>query len=121
MLDKGRALVAGKAGEYKYACPLDERFLDFAGIDADALKAQLANGKSDSEILAWIQEHAKRRHSDPEIAAWSEFVERRVPSDAESREYFNELHQKIAPKREDISTWFELLDLDDYVSFGGTG
>jgi hypothetical protein len=27
---------------------------------------------------------------------------------------------KIAPKREDIATWFDLLDLDDYVTFGGT-
>ena len=26
MLDKGRATVAGKNGEYHYACPLDRRF-----------------------------------------------------------------------------------------------
>jgi hypothetical protein len=32
MLDKGRATVAGKHGEYRYACPLDGRFLEFAGI-----------------------------------------------------------------------------------------
>jgi len=25
MLDKGRAALAGKQGEYKYACPLDQR------------------------------------------------------------------------------------------------
>jgi hypothetical protein len=24
-----------------------------------------------------------------------------------------------APKRTDIVTWFDLLDVDDYVSFGG--
>ena len=28
---------------------------------------------------------------------------------------------KLAPKRTDIVTWFDLLDLDDYVSFGGKG
>ena len=28
-------------------------------------------------------------------------------------------HAKMAPKRRDIFTWFDLLDLDDYVSFGG--
>ena len=37
MLDKGRAVIAGKAGEYKYACPMDQRFLDFAGVDPEAL------------------------------------------------------------------------------------
>ena len=119
MLDKGRATIAGKHGEYHYNCPLDQRFLEFAGIDAEALKKQLAAGKTDGEILDWVEENAKNEPTDPEIAAWSEFAERRVPGDAESRSYFNELHQKAAPKREDITTWFDLLDVDDYVSFGG--
>ena len=119
MLDKGRALIAGKQGEYKFACPLDERFLDYVGIDPEPLKKQLAAGKGDGEILEWIQKNAKHKRTEPEIAAWSEFAERRVPTDAESREYFSELHKKSAPKREDIATWFDLLDVDDYVSFGG--
>ncbi len=119
MLDKGRATIAGKHGEYKFACPLDQRFLDLVGLKADALKKQLAAGKGDGEILEWIQKNAKHKPTDAEIAAWSEFAERRVPSDAESRQYFNELHQKAAPKREDVATWFDLLDLDDFVSFGG--
>ena len=119
MLDKGRAMIAGKNGEYNYACPLDQRFLEFAGIDPAALKKELAAGKGDGEILQWIEKHAKNKRTEPEIAMWSDFAERRVPSDAESREFFNELHQKSAPKREDITTWFDLLDVDDYVSFGG--
>jgi hypothetical protein len=119
MLDKGRATVTGKNGEYHYACPMDQRLLEFTGIDAEALKKQLAAGKGDWEILEWIQSNAKHKRTDPEIAAWSEFAEKRVPTDAESRSYFNELHQKAAPKHEDVATWFDLLDVDDYVSFGG--
>jgi hypothetical protein len=119
MLDKGRATIAGKNGEYHYNCPLDERILGFLGINADALKKQLAAGKGDAEILEWIQKNAKHKHTDSEIANWSAQAERRAPSDIESREYFNELHRKTAPKREDIATWFDLLDVDDYVSFGG--
>jgi Domain of unknown function (DUF5069) len=119
MLDNGRATIAGKNGEYKFACPLDERFLEFAGIDPKALKKQLATGKGDGEILEWIQANAKFKRTDSEIAGWSALGEQRVPSDPESREYFNGLHAKTAPKREDISTWFDLLDVDDYVSFGG--
>src|SRR6476620_3554814 len=79
MLDKGRATIAGKNGEYNYGCPLDERFLEFAGIDPDALGKELASGKSDGEILEWVEKHSRNRHSEPEICAWSEFVERRVP------------------------------------------
>ena len=51
MLDKGRATVAGKQGEYHYACPMDHRFLDLLGIKPDALKKQLAAGKGDTEKI----------------------------------------------------------------------
>jgi hypothetical protein len=119
MLDKGRATITRKHGEYHYNCPMDQRLLEFLGIDADALKEQLAAGKGDVEILEWIQTNAKHKHTDSEIANWSAQAERRAPSDIESREYFNELQRKSAPKREDIVTWYDLLDVDDYVSFGG--
>jgi len=117
MLDKGRATLAGKNGEYHYACPLDQRFLEFAGIDPEALKAHLP--KSDGEVLAWIEANAKHKHSPEQIAAWSAFAEQRAPSDVESREYFNGIHKAGAPNREDITTWFDVLDMDDFVSFGG--
>jgi hypothetical protein len=119
MLDKGRALLAGKQGEYKYACPLDERFLDFAGVDAKALKKQLATGKGDGEILKWVNAHAKHKRSAAEIEAWAAWQERRAPDNPDSRDYFNELHKNVAPKRADVVSWFDLLDVDDYVSFGG--
>ena len=117
MLDKGRATVAGKHGEYHYACPLDERFLEFVGINPAALKKQL--GKSDTEVLKWIEKNAKHKRTGPEIAAWSAFQEQRAPDNPDSREYFNGLHKAAAPKRTDIVTWFDVLDVDDYVSFGG--
>ncbi len=119
MLDKGRAAIAGKPGEYHYACPMDHRFLDLVGIDPDALKEQLAAGKGDGEILAWIQKTAKNKLSDSEIAGWSALAAERAPTDPESREFFNGLHKTCAPKREDIATWFDLLDADDHVTFGG--
>jgi len=119
MLDKGRATIAGKHGEYHYNCPMDGRFLEFAGVNAAALKKQLAAGKGDGEILAWLQKNAKNKPTEAQIAAWSAYQEQRAPMDTDSREFFQGVHSKIAPKREDIATWFDLLDLDDYVSFGG--
>lgn len=120
MLDKGRAELAGKNGEYHYACPLDQRFLSFTGIDPDALKEQLKAGKGDGEILAWIEENAAIKRTPWEIKQWSEWVEQRGPGgDTETIEYFVGLFKGAGPQREDIHGWFELLDLDDYVSFGG--
>ncbi len=119
MLDKGRAAIAGTEGEYKFACPLDMRFVDFVGIDPEALKQQLAAGKGDGEILEWLQKNAKNKRTDSEVMAWSIWQEQRTPSDTEGREFFHEVHSKVAPKREDIGTWFDLLDVDDFASFGG--
>ena len=119
ILDKCRAVLAGANGEYNYDCPMDQQFLGFAGLDPKALKAEVAKGKSDGEILAWVQAKAKPRRTEAEIAAWSAHQEQRAPSDVESREFFHDEHKRIAPKREDVVTWFDYLDLDDYVSFGG--
>ena len=118
MLDKGRATVAGKNGEYHYACPLDQRFLEFVGIDPEALKKEL--NKSDGEILEWIEKNAKHKRTAPEIVAWSAWQEQRAPDRSRNRASISTASTKpAAPKREDIATWFDVLDVDDYVSFGG--
>ncbi len=119
MLDKGRATIAGTAGEYKYACPLDQQLLQFAGIDPEALRQQLAAGKGDGEILEWVLAHSSTKPTAAHIAAWAALQEQRAPAEPGSRAFFNDVHTKIAPQRTDLSTWFDLLDLDDYVSFGG--
>jgi hypothetical protein len=119
MLDKGRATLAGKNGEYNYNCPLDQYFTRFMGIDAEKLKEQLAAGKSDSEILEWVRENSATKPSPLDILAWSAYHEQRAPGDIESRSFFHDLHSKTAPHRKDISTWFDLLDLDDFASYGG--
>ena len=119
MLDKGRAEIAGQNGEYHYACPLDQGILSFLGLDAAALKAELATGKGDGEILEWITANQKNPRLPWEIAQWSAWRETVVPTDVETREFFNGLHKGAGEKREDIATWADVLDLDDYVSFGG--
>ncbi len=120
MLDKGRATIAGKNGEYHYDCPLDQRILSFLGITASALKAQLVAGKGDGEILEWINANAKHKRSEWEIEQWSSYMERRGPdSDPETLKYFVDLVGKVGHGRPDIKSWGDLLDVDDYVSFGG--
>lgn len=119
MLDKGRATIIGKNGEFHYDCPMDQIFLEFVGVSAADVKKELAKGKGDGEILAWIDSKAKHKRSAAEIAAWSAWFETRTPSGVEMRGYFHDMHTKMAPKRGDIATWFDLLDVDDFVTFGG--
>src|SRR5579884_4296550 len=84
IIDKCRALVAGTNGEYNYNCPLDRQFFDFAQVDADAFKEQVAAGKSDEELLAWVQAHSKAL-SEAEIRAWSYVSRWRRPDTVESQ------------------------------------
>jgi hypothetical protein len=120
MLDKGRAEIAGTNGEYHYNCPLDQHILNYLGLDPAALRAELAAGKGDGEILEWVNANAKHKRAPWEIEQWSDFHQRRGPdSDAETILYFAEAVGKFSKTREDIKTWGDLLDLDDYVSFGG--
>ena len=119
-LDKGRATLAGNNGEYHFNCPLDQRFLSFVGIDAKKLLAELKKGKGDGEILEWVQANAKHKRSPWEIQQWSDFMDRRGPdSDAETLQWFADYLGKLSKTREDVRSWADLLELDDFVSFGG--
>ena len=118
MLDKGRAEIAGKNGEYHYNCPLDQRILEFLGLAPELLRAELATGKGDDEILQWIKANQANKHAEAEIEAWTDAQGKRG-ADEESKEFFAKYLSECGPHRTDIKTWADLLDLDDYVTFGG--
>jgi hypothetical protein len=120
MLDKGRAMHAGKNGEYNYNSTTDQRLVQFVGFDPDEMLKQLAAGKGDGEMLEWVQAHSKTPRAPWEIEAWSAFMEKRGPdSDAETLAMFANYLGQHSKTREDVKTWFEAIELDDYASFGG--
>jgi Domain of unknown function (DUF5069) len=120
MLDKGRATLAKKNGEYNYNSATDQRLVQFLNFDPDDMLKELAAGKGDGEMLAWVQSHSKTPRAPWEVEAWSAFMEKRGPdSDAETLAFFAEFLAKFSKTREDVKTWFEAIELDDYASFGG--
>jgi Domain of unknown function (DUF5069) len=120
MLDKGRATLSRKNGEYNYNSGTDQHLVRFLGFDPEALLKELATGKGDGEILEWVQTHSKTPRAPWEIEAWSAFMEKRGPdSDAETLALFAEYLGKLSKTCEDVKTWFEAIELEDYVSFGG--
>jgi uncharacterized protein DUF5069 len=120
MLDKGRATLTKSNGEYKYNSGTDQHLVKFLGLDTKALLKELARGKGDGEMLEWIQSHSRTPRAPWEIEAWSAFFESRGPdSDAETLAGFAGYVGKFSKTREDVKTWFDAIELDDYVSFGG--
>jgi Domain of unknown function (DUF5069) len=120
MLDQGRATLVKKNGEYNYDSPSDQYLVGFLGFDPEALLKELAAGKGDGEILQWVLANATTPRAPWEIQAWSAYFDNRGPdSDAETLTGFAEYVGQHSKTREDIKSWFDALDLDDFVSFGG--
>jgi len=117
LLDKARADIAGKAAEYHYNCPLDQRFFTFTGISPETMLAEIKTGKTDVEILEWVNTVSKRQPW--EIVAWSAWIEQHGPGGPEGHEWFAEVIKTYQSERDDIRSFADLLDFDDYLSYGG--
>ncbi len=69
-VDKCRAELVGREGEYLSNCPLDQRWLTFAGIRYDEFRSFVSTGATDEQIAEWIAAHAKKRPQ-AELDAWN--------------------------------------------------
>jgi Domain of unknown function (DUF5069) len=116
MSDKGRADLQGSAGEYHYACPLDQMLFEFKGVNADEVKQLLATGATDEQVLTWFDKHGTPKTAE-EIKTWSDGIESYRPYDnPEKREWFSEECAKLGLKPAN-STLVDYLEADDAASF----
>jgi hypothetical protein len=111
MIDKCRAVLAGMQGDYVYPCPMDERLLQFAGISSEDFCCAV-QGRTDEELMEWFRLNATP-HSQSEIDAWNETFLAVEPDTEDKRAYFKHMRDAIDPRRTDITTWADLLDLDE--------
>lgn len=112
-IDKGKALAQGTIGEYHYNCPMDQHVFTFLGIDHEALLAKIKAAKNDQEISDYVAPfiHAK---SDAEIEAFNaEWLKHGPDPGSDAEGYFNGMLKELAPERTDITSWADLLDLDE--------
>lgn len=119
ILDKARASLAGKAGDYKFGNPMDQQFLTFTGIAQAALLEEVKSGASDWKLLQWVNSNALPRRAPHEVRAWSAWLESMPVGDAEDIEWFAAQVKRLNPARTDLHTIIDYLDADDHVSFGG--
>jgi hypothetical protein len=111
-IDKGKAAAYGRLGEYRYDCPMDRALFEFLGMDGDRLLEVIKNAKSDAEIEAYCKRFVDAK-SPAEIERWNREWLAHEPDNEESRKYFLELRNQVAPDRTDVTAWADLLDLDE--------
>jgi Domain of unknown function (DUF5069) len=115
-IDKGRATLAGKVGEYHFDCPLDNMLFGFKEVKGEDVKKLLASGSSDEEIASWLDSHGAKK-SAAEIKTWADGVEGYKPfEDPEKKDWFAGECGKLGidPAK---STLFDMLETDDRVSY----
>jgi hypothetical protein len=116
MADKGRATLHGVAGEYHFACPLDQMLFGFKGVQTEDVKSLLASGATDEQLVDWLNSHGTQKTVD-EIKAWGVGVEAHKPyEDPERKEWFAGECAKLGLKPES-TTLFDFLEADDAVTF----
>lgn len=109
--DKAKALAHGTIGEYEYPSTMDEGLFEFLGMKASDFLEFLKVAKSDVEIEGYIKGFVGKKSPD-EIASFNQRWMSKVPK-GESLEHFTTLRTRIAPDRTDVTTWPDLLDLDE--------
>ena len=119
MLDKARATLSGKQGDYIYGNPMDQLFFQFTGVSQDALLAEVKRGAGDWELLLWVNAHAAPKRLPHEVRAWSSYMESMPVGEAEDLEWFAQQARRLNPVRNDLQTVMDYLDADDHLSYGG--
>ena len=109
--DKAKALNNGTIGEYHYNCPMDKAVFEFLGIDHEEYLHAVKNAKSDADIDAYAKQFIDKK-TPAEIEQWNQQWLNHAP-EGESLQYFTQLRDSLDPSRTDITTWADLLDLDE--------
>jgi len=111
--DKAKATAHGNVGDDRYNCPMDQGVFKFLGIDNEQFLDTVKNAKSDADIEAYIRSFTDKK-TPSEIEGFNrEFLNYSPAQGSDSETYFNELRASVAPDRTDVTTWPDLLDLDE--------
>jgi len=111
--DKARAHKKGLLGEYVYNCGMDKVVFQHFGIDESEF-ADKADALSDVDLERWLHERFVSQRTPSEIEEFNtSFMQRKPQPGSEGEKYFRELRDSIDPTRTDVTTWPQLLDLDE--------
>lgn len=115
-VDKCRASLTGKLGEYHYDCPLDNQLFSFKGINSEQFRTAVLAATNYEDVGAWLLANGAKKSED-EIKSWSDEMERGSPmSNPDHRARFVDNCAKVG-LNPDTNTTFDWLEADDRASF----
>lgn len=114
--DKARAAKADKLNGYIYNCPIDQAIFSFLDITAEDFQEAAYHNVNNIELSNWVHNNTKRTQA--EISHFNYDIAHKGPDTDELQTIFNQVRDRVAPGRIDITAWFDLLDLDDEQDYG---
>jgi hypothetical protein len=111
-IDKARAQIAGTAGEYIFDCPMDRQLFATLRVSGGEFLELVGRSPDDMAVVAWLRGRNAPLEGDA-IETHNRAIEAWAPKSPEGRERFAKQRDAIAPGRTDITTWTDLLDVEE--------
>jgi hypothetical protein len=110
-IDKARAQLEGKLGDYIYFdCGINRMLFNTLGVTDDEFLEAVRQSQTDQDVLQWVQEYVR-----PErymIEEMNRNLETAQPN-PDQQEYFEKELQEADPGNTSVKTWADLLDLQE--------
>jgi hypothetical protein len=112
-IDKGKALAQGTIGEYNYNCAMDKHLFEFLGIDHEELLDIIKSASNDGEVSEFVAPYVHAK-DDAEIETFNkEWLVFGPEKGSPAEGFFLKLRSEVAPDRTDVTSWADVLDLDE--------
>ena len=111
MIDKARAYNSNTLGEYIFPCPLDKIILEFLKTNHKKFAYQ-TKILSDKEMASWVEEKCLHRSEDDKEQTNKKILDQK-PDTPESLNRFDVIRNKINPIPKNVTTWVELIELEE--------
>ncbi|GJL53640.1 MAG: hypothetical protein NPIRA02_07720 [Nitrospirales bacterium] len=120
LFDKIRMRHRGLIQDYHYLTTgFDKYLLETIQVNDEELEKQVLKGRTDEELLAWINENGKIL-SEEERAQWNTMVLTGKPQNEQARQRFHGLVEALAKSREisvaqlpELLTWVDVIECDE--------
>lgn len=110
-IDKARAQIEGKLGEYKYyGCRFNRHLFDTLGVTDDEFLDAVRTAPDDSAVVEWIRDYVRPERG--KVERMHEWVRHNEPQADERAEFCDEL-ERIDPGNDSVNTWTDLIDLEE--------
>lgn len=111
-IDKARAQLEGKLGQYIYfGCPLNRRLFNTLGITEDEFLETVRTSENDNAVVEWVQDFVRPERE--KIDAMNRSLLNDMPHTPEEKKHFEDELDEVDPGNDKVKTWPDLIDLEE--------